>query len=230
MDPLPPPRDIIEDLADALHVCDLARLAQFPRALMLRRDACVPSRTKPMRAAPLACAINYALNALEAHHQYDARMWIIIAAGAAPSPSAMAHQLVDASPAFAVLDWYLRHFPELIDAPLDSIAVPFDAFMFGAAAGAAAAGIHRLSPLLRTLVSLVRPLEALAVLERLLRRGVRIEPPPPGANRSPFYQDLDLSRESAPCASRWTRRPSTAAPTPSACSSTQARASHPASL
>ena len=40
---------------------------------------------------------------------------------------------------------------------------------------------------------LVRPIEALAVLERLLRRGVRLEPPPPGANRSLVYDGLDLS-------------------------------------
>ena len=226
-----PPQQIImiEDLADALHACDLARLAHFPRELMLRRDPCVPSRIKHnMRAAPLACAIDYALSALE-FDSYDPRMWCIApplsaapsapldpAAPApassdrreAPCPSPAARQRVADTPVFTVLDWFLQQFPELIDAPLDSIGLNSDLYQFegptihfddddafggGAAANGGGFNVHRLTPLMRTLVALLRPLAALAVLERLLAKGVRLDPPPPGTNRSPVYIDLNLS-------------------------------------
>ena len=172
----PPQIIMIEDLADALHACDLARLAHFPRELMLRRDPCVPSRIKHMRAAPLACAIDYALSALE-FDSYDPRMWCIAPPlSAAPSaplapapassdrreapcPSPAARQRVADTPVFTVLDWFLQQFPELIDAPLDS-----------AAANGGGFNVHRLTPLMRTLVALLRPLAALAVLERLLAK------------------------------------------------------------
>ena len=62
--------DDIEGLAAALQASDLARIQTFPPALLLRRDACVPYyRGQRIDAAPMACAIDYALYAIVDHIQ-----------------------------------------------------------------------------------------------------------------------------------------------------------------
>ena len=118
-----------------------------------------------MRAAPLACVIDYALNA----HITDAP----------PSPSSLlqdpsalglAAQRAGQCAAFAVFDWYLERFPELLDAPLQHTHIAGPLF------------VSVLTPLLCTLNGLTRgrPPNALALLARLLQLGVSLLPPPPG--------------------------------------------------
>ena len=164
--------DDIDELAGALYQHDLARVRACPLSLLLRRDACVPrlvaDGTEEMCAAPLLCAIEYALDALWAHDD-DRRLWT-----ADWRPTAAVARLADAAPAYQVLDWFLGVFDDL-DAPLDIVV---------------RVGRQRatLTPLMYTLVedtfTFRRPgnsLDVLCVLGRLLRRGVRLEPNP--ANR-----------------------------------------------
>ena len=110
--------DDIDELAGALYQHDLARVRACPLSLLLRRDACVPrlvaDGTEEMCAAPLLCAIEYALDALWAHDD-DRRLWT-----ADWRPTAAVARLADAAPAYQVLDWFLGVFDDL-DAPLDIV-------------------------------------------------------------------------------------------------------------
>ena len=161
---------IIEDLADALHAHDLARVRTFPSALLCRRDACVPyyyrgsssSEEPGMLAAPLACAIEYALETPFFDPKDPRRALLAV--------------VIEDTPAFKVFDWFLERFTkeELIDAPLESTdtnAAP--------------------SPLRRTIDALTRfsTHQPLALLARLLQRGAALRAE---ANGSYLLYALDL--------------------------------------
>ena len=162
--------DDIEGLAAALQASDLARIQTFPPALLLRRDACVPYRGQRIDAAPMACAIDYALHAI---HRRPPPLGLpaLRAAtgdGGSAAPEALATEWVAETPEFAVVDWLLDRFPQqLLDAQLDST------YHDGNTAPSAATQ----TPLMRTLRALMRPTpyEALALLARLLQRGVALD-------------------------------------------------------
>ena len=195
----------VQALALALQAGDLARVQAAPTALLRRSDACIPlifidpHDGTPMRrskkAAPLACAIEYALDALS-DHRNDPRMWrAALAYGDGAGEQMMmlsdaAVQLINNTEAFAVLDWLLQRFPELIDTPLQSGT--FAAIYSGPESDQAT-----LTPLRFALDGFYasrNALEALAVLERLLLRyGASALPQPPGTNDTPFAFGADLS-------------------------------------
>ena len=184
--------DDIEGLAAALHAGDLTRIQTFPPALLLRRDACVPSRGQRLIAAPMVCAIDYALYAVVDHIHGRLPPWPVAqgapqsdasssclyvqradqtadqaaAAAQRAAPEALATEMVAETPEFAVVDWLLDRFPQLLDAPLDSTY----------AAAHTAVPVRTQTPLLRTLDSLMRPnpYEALALFARLLQRGAAL--------------------------------------------------------
>ena len=170
----------IEELEDALFQHDLARVSACPLRLLRRRDACVrrltADGTEEMLAVPLACTIEYALNAL-LDHRGDKRLWT-----ADGRPNATGRQLIDASPAFHVLDWFLGVFGDL-EAPLNGVI-------------SRSATAVTMTPLMYTLSdhwfrSQWGFLEVVGVLERLLRRGVRLEPNL--ANHHPRDRDVQAS-------------------------------------
>ena len=170
----------IEELEDALFQHDLARVSACPLRLLRRRDACVrrltADGTEEMLAAPLACTIEYALNAL-LDHRGDKRLWT-----ADGRPNATGRQLIDASPAFHVLDWFLGVFGDM-EAPLNGVI-------------SRSATAVTMTPLMYTLSdhwfrSQWGFLEVVGVLERLLRRGVRLEPNL--ANHHPRDRDVQAS-------------------------------------
>ena len=115
--------DDIEGLAAALQASDLARIQTFPPALLLRRDACVPYyRGQRIDAAPMACAIDYALHAI--HRRPLGLDLPALRAATEWAPEALATEWVAETPEFAVVDWLLDRFPQqLLDAPLDSTLV-----------------------------------------------------------------------------------------------------------
>ena len=156
--------DYRKDLAAALHASDLARIQPFPPSLLLRADAYIPTRGRAA-AAPFACALDLALNALN-----DMPL-----AWAAPTPSAdpdvlsnLAAQLVDGTPEFVVIDWLLDRFPELLNMPMDTLRR--NAYGGGT--------VTTQTPLQQTLSHFTRsrPYEAIALLDRLLRLGASTRP------------------------------------------------------
>ena len=192
----------VQALARALHAGDLARVQAAPPALLRRSDACIPligmdpydgfPMLRSKKAAPLACAIEYALGALS-DHRNDPRMWRAAqqrGAGEQMMLSDAAVQLINNTEAFAVLDWLLQRFPELIDTPLQSGT--FAAIYSGPESDQAT-----LTPLRFALDGFYasrNALEALAVLERLLLRyGASALPQPRGTNDTPFAFGADLS-------------------------------------
>ena len=164
--------DDIEGLAAALQASDLARIQTFPPALLLRRDACVPYRGQRIDAAPMACAIDYALHAI---HRRPPPLGLpaLRAAtgdGGSAAPEALATEWVAETPEFAVVDWLLDRFPQqLLDAQLDST--------YHYATAPSAVPVTTQTPLMRTLRALMRPTpyEALALLARLLQRGAALD-------------------------------------------------------
>ena len=170
----------IEALEDALFHQDLARVRACPLGLLRRRDACVrrffSDGREEMRAAPLVCAMEYALNALW-DDRGKRRLWTTDG-----RPNAAGAQLVDTSPAFEVLDWFLNVVGDL-DTPLDSV------LSFSGTA-------ITMTPLMYALTDFtfrraLEALELLGVLERLLRLGVSLEPNL--ANRHPYHGDIQTS-------------------------------------
>ena len=111
--------DYREDLAAALHASDLARIHAFPASLLLRADAYIPTRGRS-EAAPFACAIDIALNAL---NNNNTRLPPLPESPTAIST--LAAQLVDdggaCGAAFAVVDWLLERFPPLLNMTMDTV-------------------------------------------------------------------------------------------------------------
>ena len=170
----------LRQLERALSRHDLARVRACPLGLLRRTDACVKYLTEygedDMLVAPLACAIEYALNALRDHRGYS-RLWT-----ADGSPNATGWQLINESPAFHVLDWFLDVFGDL-DAPLQGVIIRSETAV-------------TMTPLMYTLSDhCFRAqwdfLEVVGVLERLLRRGVRLEPNL--ANHHPLHRNVQES-------------------------------------
>ena len=115
--------DYREDLAAALRASDLARIQAFPASLLLRADAYIPGRSSSYEAAPFACAIDIALNALNKHMRLPPLPTESPTTTTA-SPSAIAAQLVAegaAGAAFAGVDWLLEQFPALLNMPMDTV-------------------------------------------------------------------------------------------------------------
>ena len=170
----------LRQLERALSRHDLARVRACPLGLLRRTDACVNYLTEhgaeDMLVAPLACAIEYALNALR-NHRGDSRLWT---ADGGPTPRGW--QLINASPAFHVLDWFLDVFGDL------------NVLLEGVISRSATEVI--MTPLMYTLSDhWFRArwdfLEVVGVLERLLRRGVRLEPNL--ANHHPWLRSVQAS-------------------------------------
>ena len=107
----------IAELADALWKKDLARVQACPSNLLRQRDACVPcflpNGWESMRAAPLACAIDYALRD---PRRNDLQM---------TADGTEAARRMDA---FEVLDWFLTFSGDL-EAPLDSVTALSSGFV-----------------------------------------------------------------------------------------------------
>ena len=171
--------DYREDLAAALRASDLARIQAFPASLLLRADAYIPGRSSSFDAAPFACAIDIALNALNK----NMRLPPLPTTTTTESPtntaiiSNLAAQLVDdgdaAGAAFAVVDWLLEQFPALLNMPMDTVRYN----------GYGGASYTTQTPMLQTLSHFTRalPYEAIALLDRLLRLGASTQPPPVAA-------------------------------------------------
>ena len=170
----------LRELEDALFHHDLERVRACPLSLLRRRDACVrcfsdDGTTEEMRGAPLLCAMAYALHVLWDH--YDE-----LHVFNEPFNHALAHQRVNASPAFPVLDWCLRVSQDL-EAPLD--------------AESEWGGKVSTTPLMYALAEMTgrapdHVMDALRVLECLIfRYRVRLEPNP--ANRDQYGPDIQSS-------------------------------------
>ena len=163
----------LRELEDALFHHDLERVRACPLSLLQRTDACVNYLTEhgveDMLVAPLACAIQYALNALR-DRRGDKRL---LTADGGPTP--WGGQMMDGSREFRVLDYFLNVCWDL-EAPLDGVI-------------SREGGRVKLTPLMYALSDhWFRAqgdfLEVAGVLQRLLRKGVRLWPNP--ANHHPW--------------------------------------------
>ena len=166
----------LRELEDALFHHDLERVRACPLSLLRRRDACVccfldDGTAERMRGAPLLCAMAYALRVLWEHR---GELPVINE----PLHPALAHQRVNASPAFPVLEWCLR-VSEDLEAALDSETE------WGGRAST--------TPLMYALIEMIGGapeylLGALRVLECLIvRYRVRLEPNPANRDRHGTY-------------------------------------------